>query len=323
RIERVGAPMLLPTPALRRRVLELAGEVGASLVVMDPVFPLGLLGPSLAMPYGIVIHGAELTIPAHLPVVAGRLRRVLAQASVVVVGGSYPLGEVRRLVAGPAENAALIVPGVDCARFHPLGTADKTAARAHFGVGPDATLVASVSRLVPRKGMDVLIEAVARLAPSRPGLELVIGGSGRDEARLRRLIARTGAPARLLGVVSDEDLAALAGCCDVWAMLCRNRWLGLEQEGFGIVFLEGAAAGVAQLAGRSGGADEAVLDEVTGLVVDRPADVVRAAEHLARLLDDPPLRRRLGEAARVRALEHFDYDVVVRDLDRVLGEHGG
>ena len=78
-------------------------------------------------------------------------------------------------------------------------------------------------------------------------------------------------------------------------MCCRDRWFGLEQEGFGIVFLEAAAAGVAPVAGRSGGADEAVVDGETGLVVDRtrgPGSRWRAA--LARLLDDSELREQLG-----------------------------
>ena len=75
---------------------------------------------------------------------------------------------------------------------------------------------------------------------------------------------------RLLGGVSDAELPGLIGAADVFAMVCRNRWLGLEQEGFGIVFLEAAAAGVPQVAGASGGAGEAVVDGETGLVVRRP-----------------------------------------------------
>ena len=118
--------------------------------------------------------------------------------------------------------------------------------------------------------MDVLIEAAGRLAPSYPDLVVAIAGDGRELERLRRLADRSPATVRLLGRVSDEDRAALLGAADVFVMACRNRWLGLEQEGFGIVFLEAAAAGVPQIAGDSGGASEAVLDGVTGLVVEPP-----------------------------------------------------
>ena len=108
---------------------------------------------------------------------------------------------------------------------------------------------------------------------------------------------RTRVPVRMLGRVPDDDLAELYGCADVFAMLCRNRWGGLEQEGFGIVFLEAAACGVPQVAGDSGGAAEAVADGETGLVVDRPSEVSAVTAALARLLDDPERRRAMGAAA--------------------------
>jgi len=104
----------------------------------------------------------------------------------------------------------------------------------------------------------------------------------------------------------------------VFAMLCRNRWGGLEQEGFGIVFLEAAASGVPQVAGDSGGASEAVVDGETGFVVRRPNDPEEAARVLARLFDDADLRRAQGEASRRRAEAEFSYDVLSRRLDDAL-----
>ena len=114
----------------------------------------------------------------------------------------------------------------------------------------------------------------------------------------------------------------LVGSADVAAMLCRTRWLGLEQEGFGIVFLEAAAAGVPQVAGRSGGSHEAVVDQVTGIVVDRPADVVAVRTALARLLDDEVLREKMGAAGRVRAEADFNYDDLAVRLDAALRRAG-
>ncbi|MGH9273949.1 MAG: glycosyltransferase family 4 protein, partial [Acidimicrobiales bacterium] len=140
----------------------------------------------------------------------------------------------------------------------------------------------------------------------------------RDHDRLARLVARTGAPVRLLGRVPHEDLPALYGCGDVFAMLCRNRWRGLEQEGFGIVFVEAAATGVPQVAGDSGGAAEAVADGETGLVVRRPEDPVAVADALARVLDDSAARERMGPAGRVRAVESFSYDVLAGRLGAAL-----
>ncbi len=117
-----------------------------------------------------------------------------------------------------------------------------------------------------------------------------------------------------LGRVPEDDLADLYGCADVFAMLCRERWGGLEAEGYGIVFVEAAACGVPSVAGRSGGSHEAVVDGETGFVVDpRDAAGVRAA--LEELLGDDALRARLGEAARTRAVEELTYD---RQVARLL-----
>jgi phosphatidylinositol alpha-1,6-mannosyltransferase len=179
-------------------------------------------------------------------------------------------------------------------------------------------LVLAVSRLVPRKGIDVLIRAMARLVPARPDAVLAVAGAGRDRQRLERLAAGSGVAVRFLGEVSDEQLPALVGCADIFAIPCRSRWGGLEQEGFGIVFLEAAACGVPQVAGASGGSAEAVADGETGLVVERPDDPLSVEAALARLLDDPDLRRRMGSEARRRAEDRFDYDRLAGVLDQAL-----
>jgi phosphatidylinositol alpha-1,6-mannosyltransferase len=212
---------------------------------------------------------------------------------------------------------------VDLARFHPLDGPARAAARADLGLPADGPLVVSVSRLVPRKGMDILIDAASVLARRFPDLTVAIAGRGRDRDRLVGKIAERQAPVRLLGGVSDEDLPRLVGAADVFAMLCRNRWLDLEQEGFGIVFLEAAAAGVAQVAGDSGGAGEAVVDGVTGRVVRRPTDVSAVADAIGGLLDDPARAHRMGAEARRRAEASFDYDLLAPRLAAALADVAG
>jgi len=318
RIERWGTPVLLPTPRLTRAVRQLAHSSGAGLVLLDPALPLGLIGKSLHVPYGVVMHGAEVTVPGRLPVARQLLRSVLSGASLAIAAGGYPGAEATR-AAGPHTPLMVVVPpGVDHERFHPLGPEEKVAVRQRLGLPTEGRLVVTVSRLVPRKGMDVLIEAVGALSAERADLTLAIGGGGRDRRRLELKARRCGARVRFLGRVPDADLPMLDGAADVWAMCCRDRWFGLEQEGFGIVFLEAAATGVAQLAGRSGGSDEAVVDGQTGLVVDRPHDSGAVAAGLARLLDDTELRQRLGKQARRRAVTEFDYDKLASRLHEAL-----
>jgi len=316
-VERAGAKVLLPTPALVRRIDRLADEIGASLIVLDPALPVGLVGPHLRRPYAVVLHGAEVTVPGRLPGPNLVLRRVLRGAALVIAAGGYPLAEGER-AAGRALPNVLVPPGVDTDRFRPLTPTERAATRVRLGLQAEGRLVVSLSRLVPRKGMDTLIRAAARLAPTHPDLTVAIGGGGRDQDRLERLVRSTGAPVRLVGRVAHQDLPALYGSADVYAMLCRNRWAGLEQEGFGIVFLEAAACGVAGVAGASGGSHEAVVSGETGFVVGRPEDPVAVAAALGRLLDDPDLCRLMGAAARTRAEQRFSYDRLAQDLARHL-----
>jgi phosphatidylinositol alpha-1,6-mannosyltransferase len=321
RVERIPEPVLLPHPLMVKRVNDLAAEIGADLVVLDPAVPLGLIGPSLDLPYDVVLHGAEVTVPGRLPGTKQGLAYVLRNARHVIAAGGYPSAEADR-AAGRALPTTIVPPGVDTARFRPLTESERAQTRLDFGLPPSGQVIVGVSRLVPRKGFDTAIRAVARLHSTHPELVLAIAGSGRDESRLRKLAAELGAPVKFLGRVSHDDLPRVYGCADVFAMLCRNRWGGLEQEGFGIVFVEAAACGVPQVAGDSGGAAEAVADGETGIVIDRP-DAETAADDTAaaftRLLDDGDLRRRMAIASRTRAETEFSYDVLAARLGEALG----
>ena len=312
-IERVRQRVLLPSPRLARRVDAMAREREADVIFLDPVLPLGLVGRRLrAAPHVLIAHGAEVNVPGRLPGSRTLAGRVLRAASGLVAAGEYP-ARVAARVAGAALATLVVPPGVDPDRFRPLSARDREAARRRFGLAAGRPLVLGLSRLVPRKGFDVLIDAVARLDPV---VQLAVGGAGRDAGRLARRAAERGITDRctFLGRVPEADLADLYGCADVFAMLCRERWGGLEAEGYGIVFVEAAACGVPSIAGRSGGSHEAVVDGETGFVVDpHDAGGVRAA--LDRLLGDDALRERLGAAARERAVETLAYD---RQVERLL-----
>jgi phosphatidylinositol alpha-1,6-mannosyltransferase len=320
-IDRSPEPWLGPWPWLLERIRRQADRLGSELVLFDPAFPLGALAPWLGRPYGVVLHGAEVTIPGRLPVSSSFMARTLGQASLVVSAGEYALREAERC-ARRSLPAVVIPPGVDHDRFRPLEPTTRQRARARWGVTPDEILVVSVSRLVPRKGMDNLIDAVARaehlLGPSGPRLKLIIGGDGRQADALRRQAAQSPASITLTGRLSNDDIDELYGAADVMAMLCNERLRGLEQEGFGIVFLEAAACGVPQIAGRSGGAHEAVEHGVTGLIVDDPRSAEEAARAIVRLVQDPELRATMGDAARRRAVERFDYQRLADELQQAI-----
>ncbi len=316
-IRRTREPVLLPHPLMVRKINKMAKQIGAELVVLDPALPLGLIGPNLNLPYAVVLHGAEITVPGRLPVVSRLLSRVLNNAELVIASGSYPAAEASRICRS-SKRIEVITPGVDIQRFKVLSSGQRSEARRQFGIADDAELIVGISRLVPRKGFDVLIRAVARLAIEFPKLRLIIGGDGRDRARLERIAREMMSPATFLGRVSDDDLPKLYGCADINAMLCRSRWRGLEQEGFGIVFAEAAACGVPQIAGRSGGASDAVDHDITGLIVEDPTRVDDVVSSLRRLLVDRSQLLKMGQASRLRAENLFDYDKLALKLGRVL-----
>jgi phosphatidylinositol alpha-1,6-mannosyltransferase len=317
RIVRDRHRVLMPTYSLVRRIDALADEVGASMVLLDPALPLGLVGPGLRHRYGVVLHGAEVTVPGRLPGLRTGLARVLRDAELVVAAGSYPAAEAERAAGGPLPTV-VIPPGVDVTRFRPLDRTDREEARRRLGLPIDGLVVLGLSRLVPRKGFDVLLRAAAGVRIRHPELVVVVAGAGRDRPRLERLARRIEAPARFTGRVADEDLPDLHAASDVFAMLCRSRWFGLEQEGYGIVFLEAAAAGVAQLAGDSGGSSEAVVDGVTGTVVRDPRSPRSVRAGLELLLDHPERRLRLGAEARDRVERELAYDGLARRLAAAL-----
>lgn len=318
-IVRTEQRLILPEPWLRSEIRSMVEAVGIDLVLFDPAVPAGLLGPRLGLPYGLILHGAEVTIPGRIPGSRQLLGDTLRKSELVITAGAYSTQEAER-AAGQELPVVVVPPGVDTDRFRPLTDQQHHKTRAAYGLRPDQPVIVSVSRLVPRKGMDVTIQAAGLLKEQHPDLVLLIAGRGRDRRRLERLAASCGAPVRFLDAVPDEDLPALYGMADIFAMLCRVRWGGLEQEGFGIVFLEAAAAGVPQVAGKSGGAAEAVIHEQTGLVVEDPGDPHAVAAAFARLLDDPIRARAMGRLARTRAEEEFSYDLLAVRMRDALRE---
>jgi phosphatidylinositol alpha-1,6-mannosyltransferase len=321
-IQRSAEPWLIPYPWLAGRVRRLADAARAELILLDPAIPLGAIGPRLGRPYGVVLHGAEVTIPGRLPVLGHNLANTLRRATLVVSAGRYALDEAERC-AGRSLPSVVIPPGVDSERFTPPSAEARAKARARYGLGPDDVLLATVSRLVPRKGMATLVRAAAEVGArrgngDRSSFRVIIGGTGRQAAELASLAADLAAPVEFTGRLSDDEVVELYQAADLMAMLCNERWFGLEQEGFGIVFLEAAAMGLPQVAGRSGGAHEAVEHDVTGLIVDDPTSVKAAADAIERLVDDPDLRRRLGAEARRRAVDRFDYQRLAGHLQAAV-----
>ncbi|MFZ5705164.1 MAG: glycosyltransferase family 4 protein [Pseudomonadota bacterium] len=276
------------------RVLFLATRIRASAIVVGELQGLGWLAILLGLfsPWRIILytHGEEVVQKTY-----NRLARLrgpaLRAADHVITVSSFTRDRLMSDFGVAPERIDLVTPGVDLDRFQPgtVGSDDKP-------------FVLAVGRLIERKGFDRLIEAFALIAGDFPEVDLVIAGTGPEEQRLRALAdASPAAPRiRFRGAVDDATLVGLYRGCTLFAMPNRSLPDG-DTEGFGLIFLEANACGKAVIGGRAGGATDAVVDGVTGLLVegDDPASIAAA---LRRLLSDPDARVAMEQAGLARAL---------------------
>jgi len=317
KIIRTRQRVLLPTPNLARKIRSLVSTHDIDIVMFDPAVPVGMLGPKIGSPYGVILHGAEVTIPGRIPILKGFLGKVLRGADIVITAGQYSTQEAER-ASGCKLPVTVVPPGVDVERFKPFSARERVQARKSFGIEENDEVILALSRLVPRKGMDVLIKAYARILKTRPNLKLLIAGTGRDRNRLEKIARETKAPVQFLGHVPGGRIPALYGISDIFAMLCRVRWGGLEQEGFGIVFLEAAASGIPQIAGQSGGASEAVFNNHTGKIVENPRNVDETVKAIEELLSDEIKQSDMKNASRDRAVNLFSYETLSKNFHQAL-----
>ena len=314
RVDRVAPRPLLPMPWLASRVRAEVADHSADVVVFGAAWPLAELASAVPLPSIALTHGHE----AGLSRVGGGLavRHALRDVTAIGVISGYTGGLLERWIP---EGTAVhnLPPGVDVERFNP--DVSGAAVRRRYGIDADVPLALCLSRLVARKGQDVLIEAWPAVKAAVPAARLLIAGSGPLEPALRRTVTRLGLNDSITftGDVAATELPSFHAAADVFVMPCRTRYLGLDVEGLGIVYLEAQACGTPVVAGRSGGAPEAVLDGETGRVVDgRNAGEVAAA--VIELLSDPERSRAMGAAGRAFVTQNFAWHVIAERFAGVL-----
>lgn len=310
--------LLVPTPYSRRRTAEVLREYGCTAVWFGASAPLGLLAPSLraagAERLVATTHGHEVGW-AKVPGGRQALRRIGTHCDIVTYLGEY----TRRRLApafGPRATLRQLTPGVDVETFHP--GVDGSLVRIRHGL-VGRPLIVCVSRLVPRKGQDTLIEALPMVRQAVPDAALLLVGKGPYHDDLLELAAERGVAEHvvLTGGVPYEQLPGHYAAGDVFAMPCRTRRAGMDVEGLGIVYLEASALGLPVVAGDSGGAPDAVQEGRTGYVVDgRSPDAVAA--RLVALLQDAALRKQLGEQGRDWVQRDWRWDVIAGHLADLL-----
>ena len=313
--------IMLPTPSVTRRSVGIARDMGCTSVWFGAAAPLGLMAAELRRRAGVrrtvaTTHGHEVWW-ARTPGTRALLRRIGETNDVLTYLGQFTRGRVARALS-PAAAARMVqlTPGVDTAAFHP--GVDGTPVRERYGLS-GRPVVVCVSRLVQRKGQDMLIRSLPLIQRDVPDAAVLIVGDGPQRSSLESLAVSLGVEGDVVfaGAHPWADLPPFFAAGDVFCMPTRTRRAGFEVEGLGIVYLEASATGLPVVAGSSGGAPDAVLEGATGYVVDgRSAGEIAA--RVAQLFNDRDLAARLGEAGRRRVEQDWRWDELSDRLRTLL-----
>ncbi|MCV6970151.1 GDP-mannose-dependent alpha-(1-6)-phosphatidylinositol monomannoside mannosyltransferase [Mycobacterium bohemicum] len=319
RVVRHPGTLMLPEPGVDARMRRLIADNDIETVWFGAAAPLALLARRARQAGASRVvastHGHEVGW-SMLPVARSVLRRIGEDADVVTFVSRYTRSRFAPAF-GPSARLEYLPSGVDTERFRP-DPAARAALRDRYRLGERPTVVC-LSRLVPRKGQDMLIKALPAIRRRVDGAALVIVGGGPYADALRTLARRCGVAddVTFTGGVPAAELPAHHALADVFAMPCRTRGAGMDVEGLGIVFLEASATGVPVIAGRSGGAPETVRHNETGLVVDgRSVDQV--AEAVTELLGDRERAAAMGAAGRAWATSQWGWDTLAARLAGLL-----
>ncbi len=311
--------LMLPGPAVDIRMRSLIAACDIDTVWFGAAAPLALLADRARRAGAIRVlastHGHEVGW-SMLPMARSVLRRIGDSTDVVTFVSRYTRARFASAF-GPQAALEYLPPGVDTDRFRP-DPASRAELRSRYRLGQRPTVVC-LSRLVPRKGQDMLIRALPAIRQRVEGAALVIVGGGPYLSALRRLAQGCGVAEQVIltGAVSGAELPAHHAMADVFAMPCRTRGAGLDVEGLGIVFLEASATGVPVVAGCSGGAPETVRHNITGCVVDgRSVDQV--ADVVGALLADPGRAAAMGAAGRNWVTENWRWDTLAARMAALL-----
>lgn len=311
--------VLLPTPAVARRTAEIARAHDCDRVWFGAAAPLGLLAEGLRRRAGVtravaLTHGHEIGWAA-LPGARGLLRRIARGNDVVTYLGDYQRTRLDKALHG-LTSLERLAPGVDVDTFHP--GVDGSAVRARHGLTGRPVIVC-VSRLVPRKGQDMLIRALPTIRRRVPDAALLLVSGGPYRKTLARLAREHDVEKDVIftGSVPWPELPAHYAAGDVYAMPCRTRAAGLDVEGLGIVYLEASATGLPVVGGDSGGAPDAVREGETGYVVGG-RDVEALAARLTDLLTDETKAKAMGAAGRAWVEQEWRWETQAARLARLL-----
>jgi len=321
RVVRDRAKILLPTPRITRRVKELIKAEKIEIVAFGAAAPLALMSAALrragAARIIALTHGHEVWWSSVFPFSLA-MRRIGSTTDALTYLGEF----TRRAISQSLSTSAIasmvkIAPGIDSEHFSPVDSGrlkESLALR-------DKRVIVSVGRLVHRKGQDQLIEAMSAIIEEVPQAHLLLIGEGPYRKKLEKLVRDYGLVDQVsfIGRIQYAELPQYICIGEVFAMPSRSRFRGLEVEGLGIVYLEASACGLPVIAGSSGGAPDAVVEGVTGVVVnglDSAAIAVAAIE----MLKNPEKSAAMGRSGREWIVNNWSWQFWADEFQSLLNK---
>jgi phosphatidylinositol alpha-1,6-mannosyltransferase len=320
KVIRDRSKILMPTFRVGRNVRKIIRSESIEKVFFGAAAPLGLLAAGLrragvkrivALTHGHEVWWAKV-FPFNLAI-----RRIGSTVDHLTYLGEYTKGAISKALNPKAKAAMVkIAPGINTKHFSP--SAFSSELRNSLGL-KDAKVIVSVGRLVHRKGQDRLIEALPKIKLSVPNAHLLFVGEGPYKEHLESLVSKNGmnGSVTFVGRVQYAELAKYMCVGDVFVMPSRSRFAGLEVEGLGIVYLEASACGLPVVAGKSGGAPDAVLEGVTGFAVDG-TNLDEIADTTVRLLSDLETARQLGAQGKKWVEENWRWEIWAQKFQSLL-----
>lgn len=304
------AKILLPTPRVNRAVAALARSKNITRVAFGAAAPLGWMSGHLrragVLRIVALTHGHEVWWSKVFPF-NFILRRIASTTDSLTYLGEFTRNAISQSLSKKDADAMVkIAPGIDIEHFNPV---DATSLRASLGLA-DKKVIVSVGRLVHRKGQDFLIESMPLILKSEKDAHLLLVGQGPYRAHLEKLVAKhkLAQHVTFIGRISYQDLPRYICVGNIFAMPSRSRFAGLEVEGLGIVYLEASACALPVIAGASGGAPDAVIEGVTGFVVNG-TDTNQISDRVVELLANEELRKKMGSAGREWIVKEWRWQI--------------
>ena len=311
--------ILLPTPRVINICQRLIKERKLTRVAFGAAAPLGVMARAMrkagAQKIVALTHGHEVWW-AKVPPFSFALRFMAKEIDAITYLGSYTKGEVSKaLSVNDKSKLVQIAPGIDVDHFVPT---DSSKLRAELGLSNKSVII-SVGRLVHRKGQDMLISSLPQIKAKIPNVQLLLVGVGPHQDYLEKLAVKLGVTdcITFIGRINYADLPKYICIGDIFAMPSRSRFLGLEVEGLGIVYLEASSCGLPVVGGKSGGAPDAVLAGETGVVVDG-TNTFEIAEACIELLKNPELSALMGANGRAWIIENWRWEIWAKKYAALL-----